>query len=113
LFPGTVEKETRQITVLPLSQALDETCLPPTSLLKIDVQGFELEVLKGCEDLLDKFSHLYIECSFVELYERQALAHQVIAWLASRGFALVGVYNLYYARNGAAIQGDFLFIHCN
>jgi FkbM family methyltransferase len=113
LFPSTVEKETRQVTVLPLSQALGKTYLPPASLLKIDVQGFELEVLKGCEDILNKFSHLYIECSFIELYERQALAHQVIAWLASRGFTLAGVHNLYYARDGQAIQGDFLFSRCN
>jgi len=113
MSPEAVETETRQVLVLPLSQALAADCLPTGSLLKIDVQGFELEVLKGCEDLLDKFSHLYIECSFVELYERQALAHQIIAWLEQRGFALTGVYNLYYAKNGAAIQGDFLFGRCN
>lgn len=113
LFPSTVEKETRQVTVLPLSQVLDNTCLPPASLLKIDVQGFELDVLKGCEDLLHRFSHLYIECSFIELYEHQALAHQVIAWLAARGFMLTGIHNLYYARSGTAIQGDFLFRRCD
>lgn len=111
MFPGAAEKELRQVTVLPLSQALGETRLPSGSLLKIDVQGFELEVLKGCEDLLDRFSHLYIECSFVELYERQALAHQVIAWLAQRNFRLTGVHNL-YSRHGTAIQADFLFSRC-
>jgi FkbM family methyltransferase len=109
MFSGAVEKETRQVTVLPLSQALEGASLPPASLLKIDVQGYELEVLKGCEDILRKFSHLYIECSFVELYEGQALAHQVIAWLAQRNFILTSVHNLYYAGNGLALQGDFLF----
>jgi FkbM family methyltransferase len=113
LFPGAAEKETRPVKVLPLSQALGETSLPLDSLLKIDVQGFELEVLKGCEDLLARFAHLYIECSFIELYQRQALAHQVIAWLEHKGFTLVGVYNLYYAKNGTALQGDFLFRRCN
>lgn len=112
MFPGAAEKETRQVAVLPLAKALGETCLPSNSLLKIDVQGFELEVLKGCENLLEKFSHLYIECSFIELYERQALAHQVIAWLEQRKFVLTGVHNLYY-KNGAALQGDFLFRRCN
>jgi FkbM family methyltransferase len=110
LFPGATEKETRQVSVLPLSQALGSTSIPPASLLKIDVQGFELDVLQGCEDLLDKFSVLYIECSFIELYEGQALAHQVIAWLDQRGFDLSGIYNMYYEKNGKAVQGDFLFI---
>lgn len=111
IFPGATEKETRQVTVLPLSQALGDISIPPASLLKIDVQGFELDVLQGCEDILNKFSHLYIECSFIELYEGQALAHQVISWLEQRNFILSGVHNLYYEKNGRAIQGDFLFTH--
>ncbi|MDP1624572.1 MAG: FkbM family methyltransferase [bacterium] len=113
MFPGATEKETRQVTVLPLSQALGDISIPPASLLKIDVQGFELDVLQGCEDILDKFSYLYIECSFIELYEGQALAHQIIAWLEQRNFILSGIHNLYYKKNGRAIQGDFLFSQKN
>ncbi len=109
MFPGATEKETRQVSVLPLSQALGTTSIPPASLLKIDVQGFELDVLQGCEDILNKFSHLYIECSFIELYAGQALAHQIIAWLEQRNFVLSDVRNLYYEKSGKAIQGDFLF----
>ena len=111
LFPGAAETETRQVSVYPLSARIDPACIPPASLLKIDVQGYELEVLRGCEDVLQKFSHLYIECSFIELYAGQALAHQVIAWLQARNFILSSVHHLYYGKNGLAIQGDFLFSH--
>ena len=109
MFPGATEKGTRQVSVLRLSQALGNTSIPHASLLKIDVQGFELEVLKGCEDILNNFTNLYIECSFLELYESQALAYEVIAWLEQRNFFLSGVYNMYYDKNGTAVQGDFLF----
>ena len=109
LFPGAAEVETRQVEVYPLSQLVDPASIPPASLLKIDVQGYELDVLQGCEDVLQKFSHLYIECSFVELYEGQALAHQVIAWLEARNFVLSSIHNLYYGKNGMAVQADFLF----
>jgi FkbM family methyltransferase len=109
LFPGAAEVATRQVAVSPLSQALDPSVIQGQALLKIDVQGYELEVLQGCEDLLPCFSHLYIECSFIELYAGQALAHQVIAWLAVRGFDLTSLHNLYYGKNGLAVQGDFLF----
>ena len=111
LFPGAIEKETRQVAVFSLSEVFGTTSIPPASLLKIDVQGFELEVLQGCEDILERFSHLYIECSFIELYEGQALAHQVIAWLEQRNFVLSDIHNLYYGKNGKAVQGDFLFTH--
>ncbi|MGA7966535.1 MAG: FkbM family methyltransferase, partial [Gammaproteobacteria bacterium] len=79
------------------------------ALLKLDVQGFELPTLQGCEDLLSRFAWVYVECSFIELYEGQALADEVITWLRERGFALSGVYNMSYGRSGRAIQADFLF----
>lgn len=109
LFPGAVETRTCQVMVYPLSQVIEPVSIPPDSLLKIDVQGYELDVLQGCEDLLQRFSHLYIECSFVELYKGQALAYQIITWLEERNFFLRSVHNLYYGRDGMAIQGDFLF----
>lgn len=78
-------------------------------MLKLDVQGFELEALRGCESLLHCFPFVYAECSFMELYEGQALAHEVIAWLRERGFVLKGVYHMGYDGRGQAVQGDFLF----
>ena len=59
---------------------------------------------------MECFMYVYAECSFVELYTGQALAHDVIAWLRERGFSLSGVYNMGYDQNGRAVQGDFLFI---
>lgn len=109
MFPGATEKQTRQVMVYPLSQLINPASIPLASLLKIDVQGFELDVLKGCEDVLQKFSYLYIECSFVELYKGQALAHQIISWLGERNFVLSSIHNLYYGKNGLSVQGDFLF----
>jgi len=110
LFPGAAEKETRQVDVLPLSQALEKIPISKKSLLKIDVQGFELSVLQGSEDVLGNFLYLYIECSFVELYRGQSLAHQIITWLGQRGFVFSGIYNIYYGNKGEPIQGDFLFV---
>ena len=77
--------------------------------LKLDVQGYELSALKGCENLLQHFAYVYAECSFVELYKGHALADEIIAWLRERGFILSGVYNLAYDRGGKAVQADFLF----
>lgn len=109
LFPGTGEAHTEQIRVERLSSCVSKEELASPALLKLDVQGYELNVLRGCEDLLSSFSHVYVECSFVELYEGQALAWEVIEFLQQAGFQLLGVYNMTYDRDGAAIQADFLF----
>lgn len=77
--------------------------------MKLDVQGFELEALRGCENMLDRFRYVYCECSFVELYEGQALAHEIIDYLSQHKFKLTGVYNMTYDKRGIAVQADFLF----
>ena len=77
--------------------------------MKVDVQGFKLNVLKGGNRLLPDFEYVYIECSFIELYDGQALANDIIDFLHQKNFYLRGVYNLYYDKNGVAVQGDFLF----
>lgn len=109
IFPGTKESHTETIITKRLDSVLSEEQITAPALLKLDVQGFELNALKGCETLLHCFEHIYVECSFVELYEGQSLAHEVIAFLQERNFKLKGIYNTYYDKSGIAIQSDFLF----
>ncbi len=109
IFPGTEEVSTQQVKIATLDAILCAEEIEPPSLLKLDVQGFELNTLRGCETLLYRFDYVYCECSFVELYSGQALACEVITWLQERDFVLAGIYNVYYAQNGQAVQADFLF----
>lgn len=109
LFPGTSEARKSRINIARLATLLSGQELSSPSLLKLDVQGFELQALYGCEALLQQFDWVYVECSFIELYEAQALAGEVVEWLGERGFRLTGVYNVSYDSNGLAIQADFLF----
>lgn len=109
IFPGTEEIDVDDVAISPLHAQIDATQINRPALLKIDVQGYELKVLEGCAPLLSCFDTIYCECSFLPLYEGQALAHEVISWLQSRGFILQGVYNMSYDRSGKAVQADFLF----
>jgi FkbM family methyltransferase len=109
LYPGTQEKSIIEIDVAPLSSYLMPESIKSPAMLKIDVQGFEMEVLKGCESTIEKFDFIYCECSFIELYSGQKLAYEVIEWLHQRQFNFVGIFNTSYDRSGQAIQADFLF----
>lgn len=57
------------------------------SLLVIDVQGMELQVLRGFGDYLNDFTDLKIECSEPALYDGGASASEVVDFLAERGFS--------------------------
>lgn len=109
LFPGTGEIGMEAIRVGRLSDFVSAEEIRSPALLKVDVQGYELDALRGCTDLLQKFDLIIVECSFMELYEGQAFAHEVIRFLDGHGFVLRNVYNLEYNRKGEAIQGDFAF----
>jgi len=109
LFPGTEEVGVTDVEAGPLSSFVSRADLVAPALLKIDVQGFELEVLRGARDLLAAFAHVYVEASFEALYEGQALADDVIALMVDAGFSEVGRHNVSVGPDGAPIQADFLF----
>jgi len=113
MFPGTEEIVTTEVRVAPLDEFLSADDLRTPAMLKLDVQGFEYEALRGCESLISHFDVVYCECSFVELYSGQKLAWEVIDWLSVRGFGLAGLYNTAYDREGQAVQADFLFTRKN
>ena len=62
--------------------------LPTPDLVKLDVQGFELEVLRGGEATLRGARAVLTEVSFVEIYQGQCLFHELARHLAERGFRL-------------------------
>ena len=109
-FPGTGAVELRMVPIAPMPDFIPPSDMGLRNLLKIDVQGFELEVLKSAGPLLPWFRWVYVECSYVPLYEGQALADQVAAYLQEQGFRLSGRFNASYSRlDGAVLQADLLF----
>jgi FkbM family methyltransferase len=108
-FPFTEESRREEVSVTTLSKCIARESIERKSLLKLDVQGYELLALRGCEDLLSDFDYVYVEGSFVELYVGQALATEVIEYLFSKGFKLICVANLTDGKSKRPIQADFLF----
>jgi FkbM family methyltransferase len=61
------------------------------TLLKIDVQGFEREVLAGAEECLPGIQLLFLEVSLVSIYEGEPLIETMLDLLRSKGFAPVWI----------------------
>ena len=111
LFKGTDFIGKKKIRVAPLNFFSNKRKILRPSLLKIDVQGFEFEVLKGSLSLLKYFDFIYCECSYIELYEKQKLAPEIIVLLKSNGFSLVKIYNAIFDKNNKTIQADLFFMN--
>jgi len=109
VWPNTFTIGSDQVQVERLDGLLAQRDLIPPALMKIDVQGTELEVLRGTGEMLGDFNEVFVECSFTELYDGQALADDVIGYLRERGLRLVGIYAPAYDALGNALQADLLF----
>jgi len=108
-FPGADEVGTARADVRTLDNVLADRELVYPALLKVDVQGFELPVLRGAEQTLRSFDQILIEASFAELYEGQALFPDVSHHLEARGFRLVSGHITTCDSVGRWLQGDFLY----
>src|SRR6202000_2316404 len=102
-FPLTEEARQETVSIARLSQCLAGSPIGPRALLKLDVQGFELTALQGCESLLERFKFVYLEASFIELYVGQALAAELVAYLLGFDFKLICVANLERGRSARPI----------
>lgn len=108
-YANTEEIGVQTVPVHRLDATLSAADLQGAVLLKMDVQGYELEVLKGATGLFDIINDIYVELSFVQLYEDQPLASTVVHWLDDEGFELAGVYHTASRGDGLMLQADFHF----
>lgn len=108
-FPDSREQTTITVQVRRLETVLRSEPLPHPVLLKIDVQGSELDVLEGAGALLESVDVILIEASFLELYAGQALIDSVWEVLRARGFSCRGIWSVAYGHGGECLQGDLLF----
>ena len=77
------------------------------NLLKIDVQGYEYEVLKGSKNNLKKINFIIIELSSKPKYKNEVSKNKIKNFLKQRNFKLKKIYNKGYI--GDLWQADFLF----
>ncbi len=108
-FPGTHEIATTEVPTTSLDQHLGGALARP-ALLKLDVQGFELEVLRGAEGALNSIDFVLVECSFQEFYAGQATADGVVRFLHDHEFSLLTGTAPSVNRQGVVLQLDFIFV---
>ena len=97
---------------------LDEFCkykhIDHIDILKIDVQGGELNVLRGANDILKdgRIDLIYTEIIFAETYQNQITVTDLLKFMDSSNFQLFNFYNPKYL-NRRLIQADLIFVNQN
>lgn len=79
--------------------------------IKIDTQGYELEILKGGEKTLQQAEFILLEVSMIDVYKNCPMVAEVMAFMLTKGFVLYDICALMHRPyDNALYQSDFLFI---
>jgi FkbM family methyltransferase len=78
-------------------------------LLKIDVQGAELSILKGAAETLKRTNQIWIEVSFRPIYTGSAVFNDIYSFLNDNGFILKTILEGYRSNEHELLQADCLF----
>jgi FkbM family methyltransferase len=82
--------------------------IPPPDVIKLDLQGYEIEALRGALGTLSHVRYVISEVSFAEFYVGQPLFTDVVRFLAEQGLFLHALgYNT--PLGAPLIQNDLLF----
>ena len=103
-----IENNTELINIIPLDQYVSDKKLNKIDLVKIDVEGYELHVLKGSELLIKKFKPVFfIELDDSNLKEQGNSAKELITYLTQFN------YHITNAETDEVITADNDFRNCH
>lgn len=103
---------TIEVPSFTLDQILEKYQWPEISLMKLDVQGFELEILKGGKKSLELAEAVLLEVSLLDIHKNVPLLHEVTAFMYQYGFVAYDICSVSARRplDRALWQTDILFV---
>jgi FkbM family methyltransferase len=88
----TTGSQRTTIEVKTLNEIASSSSAPPPDMVKIDAEGFDLNVLAGASDLLGKTDIFLVEAVICANYENSAA--EVIKFMADAGYRLIDITDL-------------------
>lgn len=102
-----IQKEVK-VDCTTLAEELPRHNIKNVDVLWMDIQGSELNALKGLGDLLNNVAVIHTEVEFMAIYQNQPLFWDIKKYLNSRGFYVATFTS--FDRN---YSGDALFVNIN
>lgn len=105
-------KNIRNVKLDKLDNILKSHNIEKPALIKLDVQGLELEALKGGIKILKDIDYIIIEISYKKIYHNQASKKELIKFFKKNHFKMKKITNITKLDNGL-FQADYLYKRIN
>jgi FkbM family methyltransferase len=110
-FPNAQEKETISVKVSTLDDVFNSIELKSPILLKLDVQGYEAQTLRGGLKTLQRVDYVILEASFKPMYEGEMVFMDIVRLMEEYGFSFLRPVGwLSHPKTGEILQMDALFM---
>lgn len=105
-------KEVIQVRTRTIESICQENSIDQIDILKMDIQGAELEALRGTESLLNekRIRLIYAEVSFMPIYTNGVLFYQLSDYLARFGYEIFNIYDIKHNQKGRLAWSDAIFL---
>jgi FkbM family methyltransferase len=111
-FPDSHDESTKvRVVIRKLDDVMQALPLGVNAMVKIDVQGFEKEVILGGPETLKKAKFVLVEVSYEELYQNQPLFQDINKMMVGLGFTYSGTMaQLQHPVDGRFLDADCLYV---
>jgi hypothetical protein len=93
-----------------LDTLVEHYALPLPDLIKLDIQGAEIDALLGAPRCLAHCGAIVTEASLVTYNKGSPLFADVVAWLTQQGLFCVDICEIHRWKHNAIFQMDLLFV---
>jgi len=107
---SNIPRHTIRLPMTTLDDLIAETHFPSPDLIKLDLQGYELEVLRGASAAVKAASFVLLEVSTWRYNAGAPLLHDVVAWMAEAGFVSYDLLGIHRRPDGVLLHLDILFV---
>jgi len=108
---SNIPREKVQKNTIRLYELLRNFNWDKVDFIKIDAQGYELEILKGAGDILRSVKCILMEASLIDINEGAPLLPEVIAFMNDKGFVPYDICTLFRRPLDQALwQVDIIFL---
>jgi FkbM family methyltransferase len=107
----TIPRSVKSLPMTTVDDVLRERKLSEPYFLKLDVQGYELEVLKGASRTLESTEVIVLEVSLMEYNAGAPLLDEVVASMSSKGFLAFDICGTFRRESDQALfMIDLMFV---